>query len=165
VFGLFARCSTLAIMPSANQVPVKTSHSMMLWPKWVVLIALLFQLSVSPPPIAFSLGVGFCSRCATALPFVVGVAARSSLRAFLVVITTSFRDSARLPCLSSEVELALAYRRFCRLDLKDITVGSNWLTQRNSSTFRPYRITGRSLKQEVLHGHNRGLACLDTTKK
>jgi hypothetical protein len=26
-------------MPSADQVPVKTSHSMMLWPKWVVLIA------------------------------------------------------------------------------------------------------------------------------
>src|SRR5262249_5160617 len=26
-------------MPSADQVPVKTSHSMMLWPLWVVLIA------------------------------------------------------------------------------------------------------------------------------
>ena len=40
VFGLFARYSRpLAIMPSADQVPVKTSHSMMLWPMWVVLIA------------------------------------------------------------------------------------------------------------------------------
>src|SRR5215470_1415995 len=28
----------LAIMPSADQVPVKTSHSTMLWPEWVVLI-------------------------------------------------------------------------------------------------------------------------------
>ena len=26
-------------MASVDQVPVKTSHSMMLWPKWVVLIA------------------------------------------------------------------------------------------------------------------------------
>ena len=26
-------------MPSADQVPVKSTHSMMLWPKWVVLIA------------------------------------------------------------------------------------------------------------------------------
>ena len=26
-------------MPSADQFPVKTSHSMMLWPMWVVLIA------------------------------------------------------------------------------------------------------------------------------
>src|SRR6516162_41690 len=26
-------------MPSADQVPVKTTHSTMLWPKWVVLIA------------------------------------------------------------------------------------------------------------------------------
>jgi hypothetical protein len=26
-------------MPSADQVPVKTAHSKMLWPKWVVLIA------------------------------------------------------------------------------------------------------------------------------
>jgi len=26
-------------MPSADQVPVKSSHSTMLWPKWVVLIA------------------------------------------------------------------------------------------------------------------------------
>jgi hypothetical protein len=26
-------------MSSADQVPVKTSHLMMLWPKWVVLIA------------------------------------------------------------------------------------------------------------------------------
>ena len=40
VFGLVARYSRpLAIMPSADQVPVKTSHSMMPWPKWVVLIA------------------------------------------------------------------------------------------------------------------------------
>jgi len=114
-----------------------------------------------PPPSAFSLGVGFGSSCATALSFVVGVAACSSLRAFLrwVVMTTSFRDSARLPCLSSEVELALAYRGFCRLDLKDITVGSNWLTQRNSSTFRPYRITGGSLKQEADGSRLRLRAC------
>jgi hypothetical protein len=26
-------------MPSADQVPVKSSHSTMLWPMWVVLIA------------------------------------------------------------------------------------------------------------------------------
>src|SRR5262249_45565884 len=26
-------------MPSADQVPVKSTHSMMLWPEWVVLIA------------------------------------------------------------------------------------------------------------------------------
>src|SRR5262245_25199976 len=26
-------------MPSADQVPIKTAHSKMLWPKWVVLIA------------------------------------------------------------------------------------------------------------------------------
>jgi hypothetical protein len=26
-------------MPSADQVPVKSTHSMMLWPWWVVLIA------------------------------------------------------------------------------------------------------------------------------
>jgi len=26
-------------MPSADQVPVNSSHSMMLWPMWVVLIA------------------------------------------------------------------------------------------------------------------------------
>src|SRR2546423_15372738 len=26
-------------MPSADQVPVKSTHSTMLWPKWVVLIA------------------------------------------------------------------------------------------------------------------------------
>ena len=26
-------------MPSADQVPVKSTHSMMLWPMWVVLIA------------------------------------------------------------------------------------------------------------------------------
>jgi hypothetical protein len=40
VFGLFARfTSPLAIMPSADQVPVKSTDSKMLWPKWVVLIA------------------------------------------------------------------------------------------------------------------------------
>jgi hypothetical protein len=40
VFGLFARFTRpLAIMPSADQVPVNTSHSTMLWPMWVVLIA------------------------------------------------------------------------------------------------------------------------------
>ena len=30
---------TAGIMPSADQVPVKSTHSTMLWPKWVVLIA------------------------------------------------------------------------------------------------------------------------------
>ena len=40
VFGLSARhTGPLAIMPSADQVPVKSSHSTMLWPMWVVLIA------------------------------------------------------------------------------------------------------------------------------
>jgi len=40
VFGLLARhTGPLAIMPSADQVPVKTSHSRMLWHEWVVLIA------------------------------------------------------------------------------------------------------------------------------
>jgi hypothetical protein len=40
VSGLSARhTGPLAIMPSADQVPIKSSHSMMLWPKWVVLIA------------------------------------------------------------------------------------------------------------------------------
>src|SRR6266508_3948432 len=40
VFGLLARHTRpLAIMPSADQVPVKTSHSTMLWHTWVVLIA------------------------------------------------------------------------------------------------------------------------------
>ena len=40
VFGLLTRFTRpLAIMPSADQVPVTTSHSTMLWPKWVVLIA------------------------------------------------------------------------------------------------------------------------------
>jgi hypothetical protein len=39
VFGLSVRLTRpLAIMPSADQVPVKSSHSMMLWPMWVVLI-------------------------------------------------------------------------------------------------------------------------------
>jgi hypothetical protein len=47
-------------------------------------------------------------------------------------------------------KLALAYRGFCRLDLKDITVGSNSLTQRNSSTFRPYRNTGQSINAPQL---------------
>ena len=40
VFGLEVRFTgPLAIMPSADQVPVKSSHSTMLWPMWVVLIA------------------------------------------------------------------------------------------------------------------------------
>ena len=40
VFGLFARLTwPLAIMPSADQVPVKSPHSTMRWHKWVVLIA------------------------------------------------------------------------------------------------------------------------------
>ena len=40
MFGLLVRYARpLAIMPSADQVPVKTSHSTMLWPMWVVLIA------------------------------------------------------------------------------------------------------------------------------
>ncbi len=40
VFGLLARHTRpLAIMPSADQVPVKTPHSTMHWHKWVVLIA------------------------------------------------------------------------------------------------------------------------------
>jgi hypothetical protein len=40
VFGLLARFARpLAIMHSADQVPVKSTHSMMPWPKWVVLIA------------------------------------------------------------------------------------------------------------------------------
>src|SRR6516165_9033813 len=39
VFGLLARHTwPLAIMPSADQVPVNSSHSMMPWPLWVVLI-------------------------------------------------------------------------------------------------------------------------------
>jgi hypothetical protein len=39
-FGLMMRLAwPLAIMPSADQVPVKTSHSIMLWHKWVVLIS------------------------------------------------------------------------------------------------------------------------------
>ena len=39
MFGLSMRLTwPLAIMPSADQVPVKTSHSTMLWPMWVVLI-------------------------------------------------------------------------------------------------------------------------------
>ena len=37
MFGLQMRLTgPLAIMPSADQVPVKSSHSTMLWPKWVV---------------------------------------------------------------------------------------------------------------------------------
>src|SRR5664280_2543276 len=40
VFGLLARhTGPLAIMPSADQVPVKSTHSTMRWHKWVVLIA------------------------------------------------------------------------------------------------------------------------------
>ena len=40
VFGLLVRFTRpLAIMPSADQVPVKRTHSTMLWPMWVVLIA------------------------------------------------------------------------------------------------------------------------------
>jgi hypothetical protein len=39
VFGLLVRHTwPLAIMPSADQVPVNPSHSMMPWPLWVVLI-------------------------------------------------------------------------------------------------------------------------------
>src|SRR5262249_42921113 len=40
VFGLFARHTRpLAIMPSADQVPVKSPHSTMHWHMWVILIA------------------------------------------------------------------------------------------------------------------------------
>jgi hypothetical protein len=40
VFGLLARhIGPLAIMPSADQVPVKSPHSTMHWHVWVVLIA------------------------------------------------------------------------------------------------------------------------------
>ena len=40
MFGLLARHMwPLAIMPSADQVPVKRTHSKMRWPEWVVLIA------------------------------------------------------------------------------------------------------------------------------
>src|SRR5665648_350356 len=40
VFGLLVRHTwPLAIMPSADQVPVNSSHSTMRWHKWVVLIA------------------------------------------------------------------------------------------------------------------------------
>jgi hypothetical protein len=40
VFGLLARHTRpLAIMPSADQVPVKSPHSTMQWHMWVVLIA------------------------------------------------------------------------------------------------------------------------------
>jgi hypothetical protein len=40
VFGLLARFTRpLAIMPSADQVPVNSTHSRMRWPKWGVLIA------------------------------------------------------------------------------------------------------------------------------
>jgi hypothetical protein len=40
VFGLLARFTCpLAIMPSADQVPVMSTHSTMPWPEWVVLIA------------------------------------------------------------------------------------------------------------------------------
>ena len=40
VFGLLMRFARpLAIMPSADQVPVNKTHSTMLWPMWAVLIA------------------------------------------------------------------------------------------------------------------------------
>ena len=40
VFGLLVRHTRpLAIMPSADQVPIKSTHSTMRWHKWVVLIA------------------------------------------------------------------------------------------------------------------------------
>jgi hypothetical protein len=40
VFGLFVRhTGPLAIMPSADQVPIISTHSTMRWHKWVVLIA------------------------------------------------------------------------------------------------------------------------------
>ncbi|MCK1575073.1 hypothetical protein [Bradyrhizobium sp. 174] len=40
MFGLLVRYSSpLAIMPSADQVPIKSTHSKMPWPMWVVLIA------------------------------------------------------------------------------------------------------------------------------
>ena len=40
VFGLLVRhMRPLAIMPSADQVPVNSTHSTMRWHKWVVLIA------------------------------------------------------------------------------------------------------------------------------
>src|SRR5689334_13044369 len=39
VFGLLARHTwPLAIMPSADQVPVKNTHTMMRWPEWVVMV-------------------------------------------------------------------------------------------------------------------------------
>ena len=39
MFGLSVRLTRpLAIMPSADQVPVNSSHSTMHWPMWVVLI-------------------------------------------------------------------------------------------------------------------------------
>ena len=39
MFGLSVRLTgPLAIMPSADQVPVISTHSAMLWPMWVVLI-------------------------------------------------------------------------------------------------------------------------------
>jgi hypothetical protein len=39
VLRLFARCSRpLTIMPSADQVPLKSTHSKMPWPKCIVLI-------------------------------------------------------------------------------------------------------------------------------
>ena len=40
VFGLLVRhTGPLAIMPSADQVPIRSTHSTMRWHKWVVLIA------------------------------------------------------------------------------------------------------------------------------
>ena len=39
VFGLLVHTRPLAIMPSADQVPIRSTHSTMRWHKWVVLIA------------------------------------------------------------------------------------------------------------------------------
>src|SRR6476620_10589828 len=40
VFGLLVRHTRpLAIMPSADQVPIRSTHSTMRWHRWVVLIA------------------------------------------------------------------------------------------------------------------------------
>ena len=48
VFGLLARHTRpLAIMPSADQVPVKSPHSTMHWHMWVVLIARIDRLCIT----------------------------------------------------------------------------------------------------------------------
>src|SRR5690348_14558857 len=48
VFGLLARhTGPLAIMPSADQVPVKSSHLTMRWHMWVVLIAGIDRLCIT----------------------------------------------------------------------------------------------------------------------